>query len=136
MIVAIVLLIVALIHFLPLVGVLGVAKLSDLYGISIQDPNLAILMRHRAVLFGMLSFFLAYAAFHPELHGLALTAAALSVFSFLLLALQTGRYNHALSTVFKVDMIAAIQIVLAAIVHLTTSPQNLQRVVDKVGTIV
>jgi hypothetical protein len=45
-----VLLIVALIHVLPLAGVLGAAKLSSLYGITVQDPNLEILMRHRTVL--------------------------------------------------------------------------------------
>ena len=57
-----VLLIVALIHALPLVGVMGAAKLTQLYGVDVQDPTLEILLRHRAVLFGLLAAFLAYAA--------------------------------------------------------------------------
>ena len=103
-----VLLIVALIHVLPLAGVLGAAKLSSLYGIAVADPNLEIMMRHRAVLFGLLAAFLAYAAFHPRLHGLALVAGAVSVVSFLVLAGMVGGYNPALGTVVKVDIVAAV----------------------------
>ena len=69
-----VLLLVALIHALPLLGVVSAARVSSLYGIAVQDSNLEILMRHRAVLFGLLAAFLAYAAFHRHLHSLALIA--------------------------------------------------------------
>jgi hypothetical protein len=113
-----VLLLLALIHFLPLAGVLGAVKLSFLYGISIQDPNLEILMRHRAVLFGLLAAFLAYSAFHRHLHGLALIAAASSVVSFLLLALEAGNYNQAMASVVKVDVVASMLVLLATMVHL------------------
>jgi hypothetical protein len=113
-----VLLLVALIHLLPLAGVLGAAKLSSLYGIPVQDPNLEILMRHRAVLFGLLAAFLAYAAFHRPLHGLALVAAGVSVVSFLVLAVMVGGYNAALSTVVKADIVALVLLVVAAALHL------------------
>ena len=63
--VTLMLVVVAIIHLLPLSGVLGGARLSVLYGLSFDDPNLAILMRHRAVLFGLLGAFLLYAAFRP-----------------------------------------------------------------------
>ena len=118
------LLLVALIHFLPLVGVLGAAKLSFLYGISIQDPNVELLMRHRAVLFGLLGAFLAYAACHCHLHGLALIVSAFSVVSFLLLALDARNYNQAISTVVNVDVGAAIIILLASFVHLREPPTS------------
>lgn len=42
------LVVVAVIHLLPLSGVLGPARLNALYGISFDEPNLEILMRHRA----------------------------------------------------------------------------------------
>lgn len=59
------LVIVGVIHLLPLSGVLGVGRLAALYGVSISDPNLSVLMRHRAVLFGLLGAFLVFAAFKP-----------------------------------------------------------------------
>ena len=112
-----VLLLVAAIHALPLMGVLGAARISDLYGIAVADPNLEILMRHRAVLFGLLAAFLAYAAFQPRLHGLALIGGAVSVVAFLALALSVGRYNAAIGTVVRVDMVALVLLALAAWVH-------------------
>ena len=45
--------VVAVINLLPLSGVLGTDRLHALYGVSFDEPNLAILMRHRAVLFGL-----------------------------------------------------------------------------------
>ena len=113
-----VLLLVALIHMLPLAGVLGASKLASLYGFPVQDPNLEILLRHRAVLFGLLAAFLAYAAFHRPLHGLALVAAGVSVLSFLVLATLVGSYNPAISTVVKADVVALVLLVVAAAVHL------------------
>jgi hypothetical protein len=113
-----VLLLVAAIHALPLLGVLGAARISGLYGIAVDDPNLEILMRHRAVLFGLLAAFLAYAAFHRSLHGLALIGGAVSVVAFLALALSVGRYNAAIGTVVRVDVVALLLLALAAWVHL------------------
>ena len=61
------LIVVAIIHLLPLMGVLGGTRLNALYGIPLDEPNLAILMRHRAVLFGLLGAFFLYEAFRPAL---------------------------------------------------------------------
>ena len=87
-VVTIMLVVVAVIHLLPLSGVLGSERLSTLYGISFDEPNLAILMRHRAVLFGLLGLFLLFAAFRPAFQLLAFTAGFVSVLSFLWLACQ------------------------------------------------
>lgn len=113
-----VLLLVALIHALPLVGVAGAAKISSLYGIAVQDPNLEILLRHRAVLFGLLAAFFTYAAFHRHLHALALVGGIASVVSFLLLAAASGGYNSALSTVVKADLLALGLLAGGVVAHL------------------
>ena len=100
------LVIVGLIHLLPLVGVLGSASLTNLYGLPFNEPNLEILMRHRAVLFGLLGAFLVLAAFQPALQGLALVCGFASVVSFLMLAGSVGGYNAQLGRVFTVDLVA------------------------------
>ena len=41
-----VLILVAAIHALPIMGVFGARKLAQLYGITVQQPNLELLMRH------------------------------------------------------------------------------------------
>jgi len=112
-----VLLIVALIHALPLVGVLGAAKLTQLYGVDVQDPTLELLLRHRAVLFGLLAAFLAYAAFRPELQRLALIAGFISVASFLVLARLASAYNPELSTVVRADWLALVLLAAGAVAH-------------------
>lgn len=112
-----ILLIVAVIHAMPVVGVAGSSRLAALYGVSVQEPNLEILLRHRAVLFGILAAFLAVAAFRPTLHGLALTAGFLSVASFLVVAQLVGGYNTALATVVRIDIVALVLLVLGAVVH-------------------
>jgi hypothetical protein len=89
-----ILLIVAAIHALRLIGVAGAVQLERLYGIDVQEPNLQILLRHRAVLFGMLAAFQALAAMRPAWHGLGLLAGIVSMGSFLLIAHMVGGYNH------------------------------------------
>lgn len=117
-VVPVALLITALIHALPLLGLTGGARLANLYGIADMDASLEILLRHRAVLFGLLAAFLVYAAFNRELHGIALAGASISVVSFLALAFGTGGYNQAVATVVKVDVIAAVALAAGWYAHL------------------
>ena len=101
------LIVVGVIHLIPLSGALGVSRLNALYGTSISDPDLSILMRHRAVLFGLLGIFSIYAAIKPSLQFPALIAGTISVVSFLYLASVTGGYNDELRRVFIADIFAA-----------------------------
>lgn len=100
------LLIVCIIHLLPLPGVLGSERLAALYGVSFAEPNLAILMRHRALLLGLLGVFWLYAAFRPAYQPLAFIAGFVSVPSFLWLAWSVGGYNAQLARVFAADVVA------------------------------
>jgi hypothetical protein len=111
------LLLTALIHALPVAGVLGAGKLQALYGIPIEDPNLVLMLRHRAVLFGLLAAFLTHAAFQPELHRLALLGGAISVCTFLALAWSAGDYNAAMTRVVRADVVALVALLIGAVVH-------------------
>lgn len=110
-------LIVAVIHLLPLSGFFGGEHLASLYGITLQDPNLEILMRHRAILFAILGSFLAYAAFRPSLQPIAFVAAFMSISTFFYLAYAVGGFNAAIRKVVIVDAIAAIALAIAIIVY-------------------
>ena len=103
----------AIIHVLPLSGVLGSERLAALYGIAFDDPNLQILMRHRAVLFGVLGFFLLLAAFRPSLQPAAFVVGFVSVLSFLVLAGSVGRYNAQVARVFSADIVALVGLVIS-----------------------
>ena len=112
--IAALLLVVGIIHLLPLGGVLGAERLAALYGLAFQEPNL-LLMRSRAVLFGLLGALLVYAALRPALQPLALGAGLISVLSFLALAWSSPGYNRALRRVVIADWLALACLLLYGI---------------------
>ena len=103
------------IHLLPLSGVLGGTRLNALYGLAFDEPNLAILMRHRAVLFGLLGAFQVYAAFRPAFQTAALVSGLVSVASFLWIAAAVGNYNDRIGRVFAADVVALLCLAVAAV---------------------
>ena len=108
------LVIVAIIHLLPLSGAIGSERLASLYGISFDEPNIAILMRHRAVLFGLLGLFMLFAAFAPRFQLAAFVIGFVSVVSFLWLASSVGGYNAAIGRVVTADIVALACLVVGA----------------------
>ena len=114
----IMLLVVGIIHILPLSGVLSAARLLELYGMTFDDPNLEILMRHRAVLFGLLGIFLICSAFMPSLQLPALIAGFLSVVSFLYLSYSVGGYNEQVNRIVIADKVALVCLVVALVSYL------------------
>ena len=111
------LIIAGLIHLLPVPGVLGSERLSALYGLSFQEPNVSILMRHRAVMFGLLGLFLIWSAFRPALQPLAFVAGFVSAVSFVGIAWSVGGYNEAIRKVVIADIVAAVCIVVAVVFY-------------------
>jgi hypothetical protein len=106
-VVPVILLLVAAIHALPLMGVLGADQLQSLYGVAVADPDLEILMRHRAVLFGLLAAFLVACAIRPQWQGLGIGVALVSVSSFAAIAHFVGGYNTHVARVVNIDLLAA-----------------------------
>ncbi len=109
------LLVVGVIHVLPVTGLVSAERLAALYGVAVNDPNLAILLRHRAVLFGLLGALLVAAAFLPGLQAVAFIAGFASVLAFLWLAWSTGSYNPLLGRVVVADLIALGCLVVGAV---------------------
>ena len=117
-IVSVALILVAIIHLLPLAGVLGSERLASMYGVTVDDPDMLILMRHRAVLFGILGAFLAVAACVPAMQAGAFAAGFISVISFLGLAWSTGGYNANIGKVVTADVAALAFLVVGLTAHL------------------
>ncbi len=110
-------LVVAVIHLLPISGFFGVEQLASLYEIKITDGNLEILMRHRAILFGILGGFLAYAAFTPAIQPIAFLAAFISVASFFFLSFSVGEFNEAIRKVVIADIVASVSLLGAIVLY-------------------
>ena len=118
------LILVGVIHLLPISGVLGAERLSALYGLSFQEPNISILMRHRAVLFGILGLFFVYAAFQPTLQPLAFAAGFISVISFIGIAWAVGGYNGAVGKIVLADQVALASLLLAVVLYFMAGRQG------------
>jgi hypothetical protein len=117
-VVAITLILTGLLHLLPLTGALGPRQLEALYGVALTDTNLVLLMRHRAILFGILGIFLIAAVWLPVLRTSALMLGLASVGSFLLLALSSPAYNASITRVVMADGAALLLLLLGLAVHL------------------
>lgn len=105
--------VVGIINVLPAMGVLGAAQLESLYGREIPDPDLLLLLQHRAVLFGLLGGMLIAAAARPALRGIATLAGTVSMASFCLLALPLAAHGPGLQRVFWMDVAALALLGLA-----------------------
>ena len=110
------LIVVGVIHLLPLSGVLGSARLTTLYGLDFNEQNLEILMRHRAVLFGLVGAFMVFAAFKPAYQTVAFVGGFISVLSFLYLAWSVGGYNTQVGRVVLADVVALGCLIVGSVV--------------------
>jgi hypothetical protein len=108
-------LVAALINLAPVTGVLSADRLQGLYGIPVDGADLEILLRHRAVLFGIVGAFLLVAAFHPPLRPLATGVGLVSMVSYLVIALGIGGYNAELQRVVVVDLVGIAALVGGAV---------------------
>lgn len=112
-----------LIHLPPLAGLLSAARLEALYGIPVREPALELLLRHRALLFGLLAALLFVGAFRRELQIPAIVAALASMGGFLLLAAQSPELAAPLRRVAIADL-AATLLLLAALALRAWAPQG------------
>jgi len=120
MLVTFLLLVAAVIHLLPVVGVVSAARVEALYGVSVDSPDMAVLLRHRAVLFGLLGAALVAAAFVPQLRPPVIGGGLMSMVSFVVLCLHegTGRTGP-LRKVVVADVVAIVATVGAGVLEMS-----------------
>jgi hypothetical protein len=107
-----------LLNFLPLAGLFSVTRMQTLYGVDLSDPNLAIFMRHRALLFGIVGGFILCAAFMPALQPAAFVMGFVSMLGFIALAWLTGGYNSGINKLVLLDWVGVSALALALLLYL------------------
>jgi len=117
----VILALVGLINAIPVTGALGANVLASLYGLPVDEPNLLVLMRHRAVLLGLVGAYMIVAAFRPALRPSAFVLGFASMLSFIALAYSVGGINAAVQRVALIDVVACALLAGATVLHLRTA---------------
>ena len=104
-----------IVNALPLSGTVSADLLGRLYGIDPPSGDLLILLRHRALLFGLLGALMITAAFRVHLQGGAVAAGVISMAGFVALAWLQGGYGPGLRKVVITDLVACFVLLAAAI---------------------
>lgn len=101
------------INFLPVVGVVSSARIESLYGIELADPALEVLLRHRAVLFGLVGGFMIVAAFKKSLHAMAIVGGLIAMLSFMGLYYFASDQPQSLLSIVYADIAGVISLSVA-----------------------
>ena len=109
------LIIVGLINFLPVIGVISATQITQAYSVELTSNDLVILMRHRALLFGIVGGFILYSVIAPQFQVVAMVMAAISMVGYLGLMWSVGGYNSSIFKVAMVDMVGIGFLVIAAV---------------------
>ena len=116
--VSVCLLIAGAINLYPVVGVISVDQLEKLYGLSFENGDLVILMRHRAILFGLLGAFIIYSAFRSSVQTMACIAGLVSMISFIVLAYASGEFGEMLNKVIIADVVGSLALVAVLVIRM------------------
>lgn len=107
------------INLLPSILAFLPDKISKSYGIELPNQNYELLLRHRAILFGIIGGLMIYSAIAKKYYPLATTAGLISMISFILLFLLIGKdINSELKQVMIIDVIGTIILLLGVLLHL------------------
>ncbi len=107
-------LLVGLLNLTPAIVFFAPERSLTLYAIDLGEPNLSIVMRHRAVLLGLLGIALVYAAFRKEFLVPVIVAAFIGKAAFLFLVYTSTGVNAELGRVALFD-IGAIAVLLTVL---------------------
>ena len=113
---------VGLINALPVLGLLGVARLEAAYGVAVPSAELELLLRHRALLFGLVGGFVLVSLFLPPYRLAALIIAGISMLGFVLLALPLQPLPPAIARIVQADWVGLAALVVALATYRRTLP--------------
>ena len=112
--ISILLITVGLINFLPVIGIISAEKLSAAYAVELIGNDIVILMRHRALLFGLIGGFMRYSVWKPSYQSVAMVMAAISMLGFLFFVAAADHYNASITKIAIIDLIGLAGLAIAA----------------------
>jgi hypothetical protein len=112
-----ILLISGLVHILPFSFMFLTEQLQKSYGVDISDANLQLLLRHRAIFFGLIGVGMILSAIKKSFYGWASAIGLISMVSFVLLFYQIGGINQQLRSVMLIDVFISAALFLTAMVY-------------------
>lgn len=118
------LLVCGVVNLIPVTGVLGTARIEALYGLQVTDADTLVLLRHRAVLLGLVGGVLVASAFLRSWQVPAAVAGVVSTGTYAALCLATDGLNAPVLAVMRWDLglVVALLVVLAAHLRASRAP--------------
>ncbi len=113
------LLIVGVINALPAVGLISARHLGSLYGIGADEPNLHVLLAHRAVVLALTGGLILAAVSATGLRPLAYLFGLLSMLSFVSLCLAIADCNAELRRIMRIDIVASGLMLMALVIDVS-----------------
>jgi hypothetical protein len=111
-----------LINFLPVIGLISAGRIAGAYDVDWEGRDLELLLRHRALLFGLVGGFLLASVFVPAWQWQAISMAGLSMLGFLYLAWELAPVNAALQRIVVADLVGLACLVAGAVLIWLLSP--------------
>jgi hypothetical protein len=114
-----------LINLLPSMLAFLPDKISKSYGIEIPNANYELLLRHRAILFGIIGGLMIFSSIVKKYYEIATIAGLISMTSFILLYFLIDRgISSELKKVMVIDILASLILLIGLAVFLITSKKN------------
>ena len=108
-----------LINLLPAMLAFLPYKISKSYGIDIPNSNYELLLRHRAILFGIIGGLMIFSTIVKKHYEIATTAGLVSMISFIILYFLIGKgINSELKKVMMIDVVATVILCIGLILFL------------------
>lgn len=105
------------INLLPSILAFLPEKISKSYGIKIPNVDFELLLRHRAVLFGIVGGIMIYSAITRKYYTVSVTAGLISMVSFIILYFLLNGINAELEKVMKIDLVAVLVLIVGVLLY-------------------
>ena len=116
-VIASLLVVVGLINFFPSLGMASASRLSHQYDLPVEGPDLSVLMRHRALMLGIIGAFIIASAFLPDLRPAAYLIGFSSMLGFVIFARANKGHNQKLAKISAIDTFASVLLLIAVVLH-------------------